>query len=282
MAATATLTLLVFAVPIPLATTTDGVVWTPDESEIRAAADAFVTTLVADPDQPVAAGSVLLITEDPELEANVAILDADLREATVRYNALRMSDELEAGNVLEEIKSIEARLRRAQERLAGLTVLSPTDGVFLVDRPQDIEGRYVRQGDLLGYVVARSETTVRVAVTQEDIGLIRSRTSHAALRFADDPHTDVPARVRREVPAASDRLPSAVLGAAGGGRIAIDADDSTGTRTAQSVFHIELEAERPLALVGGRAYVRFSHGMEPLGLQWYRRLRQLFLRRFDV
>ena len=29
-------------------------------------------------------------------------------------------------------------------------------------------------------------------------------------------------------------------------------------------------------------YVRFDHGYEPLGLQVYRALRQLFLRRFSV
>jgi len=276
------LAILLFAVPVPLATLTEGVVWAPDESQVRAEADAFVTALVADPNAPVMAGEVLLITEDPELGANVAILDADLREATVRYNSLRLSDEIEASYVLEEIKSIKANLDRARERLAGLTIYSPSDGMFLVDRPQDIEGRYLKQGDVVGFVADMSSATVRVAITQEDIGLIRSRTRQVSLRFSDDLHTDVPATVRREVPAASDRLPSAVLGAAGGGQIAINAQDENGTQTIQSVFHIELDVARPVTRVGGRTYVRFSHGSEPLGVQWYRRIRQLFLRRFDV
>ena len=73
-----------------------------------------------------------------------------------------------------------------------------------------------------------------------------------------------------------------MLGAAGGGRIPVNARDETGTRTTESVFHVELDVPRPVAQVGGRTYVRFSHGYEPLGMQWYRRLRQLFLRRFDV
>ena len=33
---------------------------------------------------------------------------------------------------------------------------------------------------------------------------------------------------------------------------------------------------------GGRVYIRFDHGLEPLGMQWYRRIRQLFLSRFHV
>ena len=33
---------------------------------------------------------------------------------------------------------------------------------------------------------------------------------------------------------------------------------------------------------GGRAHVRFDHGTEPLAQQWYRSLRQLFLRQFTI
>jgi hypothetical protein len=36
------------------------------------------------------------------------------------------------------------------------------------------------------------------------------------------------------------------------------------------------------ASYGGRAYVRFTHESEPLAAQWYRRLRQAFLQRFNV
>jgi putative peptide zinc metalloprotease protein len=34
--------------------------------------------------------------------------------------------------------------------------------------------------------------------------------------------------------------------------------------------------------VGGRVHVRFDHGWAPLGLQWYRQVRQLFLSHFNV
>jgi putative peptide zinc metalloprotease protein len=34
--------------------------------------------------------------------------------------------------------------------------------------------------------------------------------------------------------------------------------------------------------VGGRAFLRFDHGRVPLAQQWYRRLRQVFLERFDA
>jgi len=49
--------------------------------------------------------------------------------------------------------------------------------------------------------------------------------------------------------------------------------------------HFELEVEllgAPPAGRGGRVYVRFEHGAEPVAQQVYRSIRQLFLRRFTV
>jgi len=48
------------------------------------------------------------------------------------------------------------------------------------------------------------------------------------------------------------------------------------------LFDIELPSYEGLYNVGGRLYVRFDHGREPLIWRWYRRLRHLFLRRFNV
>ena len=47
------LAIILFAVPAPLATVTEGVVWSPDESLVRAEAAEFVIALVANPSPPV-------------------------------------------------------------------------------------------------------------------------------------------------------------------------------------------------------------------------------------
>ena len=93
-----------------------------------------------------------------------------------------------------------------------------------------------------------------------------------------------PAVIKREVPGALERLPSTVLGRTGGGQIATDPTDTQGTKAFEKMFQFDVELSRPLdrVFVGGRVYVRFDHGPEPLAFQWYRQLRQLFLRRFNV
>jgi putative peptide zinc metalloprotease protein len=280
--AIAGIALLLFAAPFPLNTQTEGVVWAPEQSEIRAEADAIIVRVLAESDAIVKAGDPLLETEDPELAAEARILAARLQELTAKYQSLRSIKQVEADILLEEISTLEANLELARERLDSLTIRSPANGIFLVDRPQDLVGRYVRHGDLIGFVGDLSYGTIRIAVTQDDIGLIRQRTKGVQIRMADRPSKIVLATIKRSAPSATHRIPSAVLGTMGGGALAVDPTDQSGTRTLEEVFHIELASEEPVDRLGARAYVRIEHGTEPLGRQWYRRLRQLFLRQFNV
>ena len=88
----------------------------------------------------------------------------------------------------------------------------------------------------------------------------------------------------REVPAARDELPSTALSSHGGGVIAADPRDPKGGKAMMSTFQFDLELPREArgATYGGRAYVRFVLRPEPLAVQWYRRVRQAFLARFNV
>jgi putative peptide zinc metalloprotease protein len=64
----------------------------------------------------------------------------------------------------------------------------------------------------------------------------------------------------------------------------MDPKDPKGQKAMQKVFQLDLQLPVALGLVnvGGRVYVRFDHGWEPLMAQWYRQGRQLFLSRFNV
>jgi putative peptide zinc metalloprotease protein len=274
--------LLLFAAPFPLYTATQGVVWAPEKSEIRAETNAIIERLVAEPYSLTEPGDVLLEMDDPALSARVEVLTAELEAAHAEYLSLRTEKQLEADILLEQIVTIEVDLALARERLSELVVRSPTKGLFLLDRSQDLVGRFVQHGDLIGFVAELSTGTVRVAVTQANIGLIRNHTESVSIRLAEQLDQPLTATISREMPSSNYRIPSAVLGTLGGGPLAIDPGDESGTRTLDPVFHIELTFDAPVDRLGGRTYVRFDHGTEPLGLQWYRRVRQLLLRQFNV
>ena len=94
----------------------------------------------------------------------------------------------------------------------------------------------------------------------------------------------VTAKVRRELPGGSQQLPTAALGSGGGGPFAVDPRDRQGVTALERVFQVELALPEELRspYLGARVFVRFDHVPEPLGSQWYRGVRRLFLTRFNV
>jgi putative peptide zinc metalloprotease protein len=150
----------------------------------------------------------------------------------------------------------------------------------VVPGARDFEGRYVRKGELLGYVVTGSLDDVRVVVAQEDVDLVRHETRRIGVRLVDRPGATFQARLVREVPEASDEVPSKALTLEGGGRLAADPRDPNGLKTLAHTFQFELELERGAEAdlrFGARAYVRFDHSPQPIAGQLWRRVRQVLL-----
>jgi putative peptide zinc metalloprotease protein len=275
---------LIGFVPVPFRSQAEGVVWIPDESFVRAGTEGFIERVVARPGARVRSGDLLLELSDPTLSARVEGLAARLRELEARYTEQQPKDLVKAEIVKEELLYVAQTLARARERAAELTIRSRTTGTFVVPVADDLPGRFVRQGDLLGYVVELGQITVRTVVAQSDIDLVRYRTRQVHVRLAERIADSKPAGIVRIVPGATERLPTTALGSEGGGRIAIDPRDTQGVTAIQKLFQIDLElpAHARVLDVGGRAYVRFDHGWAPLAVQFYLEVRQIFLARFNV
>jgi putative peptide zinc metalloprotease protein len=273
-----------FLAPAPHWTRAQGVLWLPEKAHVRAGTDGFVLRLLVAADSHVKTGDAVIALEDPLLDAHLKVLEAQHKELEVEYDAVQYEDRVEAQKIEDELELARASLDRARERVEELIVRSASDGIFIVPKAQDLPGRFVRHGEPVAYVVDFREITARVVVSQADVGLVRGNTESVEVRLADDVGTTLPATILREVPAAGDRLPSAALGSTGGGDFQIDPQDEQGTRTLDPIFQFDLTLppETHIGNAGGRVYVRFDHGTEPLAQQWYRSLRQLFLRQFTL
>ena len=271
-------------VPVPSRTSAEGVVWVPEDTLVRATVDGFVERVVARPGTWVRPGDLLLECRDPQRAMQAQVLAARLRELRSRYDEQRATDRVKAAVILEEIRYVEEDLARVQEELADLAVRSRAAGTFVLSAAEDLPGRFVKRGDLLAQVVILDTITVRAVIDQANVDLVKHRTQAVLVRLSERIEETLPATIRREVPGASERLPSPALGSAGGGTVAVDPRDTQGVTAMQKVFQIDLElpSDRRLLNIGGRVYVRFDHGWEPLAVQWGRQLRQLFLARLNV
>ena len=282
--ALAALVMLIVLVPVPQRTLAQGVVWSPEESRVRAGASGFVAAVEASPGARVRSGQALIRAEDAVLSARVAMLRAEVAEIETRYTAATAVDRVAAATIQEELQSATERLAEAVRQERELVVSSATDGVFVLDVPaEDLPGRYLLRGAPVAYVVGDTATIVRVVVPQKDVDLVRYRLKDVRVRLSDRLHVVHTAFVKREVPAATDELPSLALGITGGGVIATD-PGADGQRAFRSLFQFDVQIDGGYSAerLGQRAYVRFDHGFEPLVFRWYRAARRLFLRTFNV
>ena len=280
----AALAILLFVLPVPSWTRTEGVIWVPEEAQVRAGSDGFIVRLLAPVDSEVKRGQPIIEAEEPFLATRAAVFGAQLEELSAKYDALMPFDRVQSAMVREQMVAAEANLRRAREREAELVYLSPANGRFVVPNAADLPGRFVTKGQLVGYVVEPKELMARVALAQEDIAMVRQKTRSVEVMLAGWGSNPVAAQVRREVPGASPKLPTAALGSSGGGPIAVDPRDKQGVTALRQVFQLELTlpAEVRSDYLGGRVFVRFNHGFEPAGFQMYRAFRRLLLRQFNV
>ncbi|MBT2999348.1 MAG: peptidase M50 [Candidatus Thiodiazotropha sp. (ex Ctena orbiculata)] len=277
------LLLILLVIPAPHATHADGIILPPDGTEVRAGTAGEVVELLAAPDTQVTRNQPLVALEDP-------MLRTELKRLAGHMNALRREHEVlvserktvKAEILLDEIRLLETEIAQKRELAERLLLLSPVEGTFLVQQPGDLPGRFLSQGELIGHVLDKRQPEIRVAVSQQAIGLVRGATRSIEARYADRPEVVLPVTLLRHIPESRLRLPSPALGTLGGGEFTLHPDDTDGMRPLEAIFEMRLRLHRQLARMGERVIVRFEHPPEPLGWQWYRSLRQMFLKRFSI
>jgi putative peptide zinc metalloprotease protein len=285
--AVAALLLLLFAVPAPFRTVLEGVAWLPQSALVRAQEEGFVQQVVAAPGAAVRAGDVLVALANPALESRLASAEARVAELEAGWLASMQVDRVRAAMTQDQLQAARLEVADLRERVARLAIRAGTDGVFILDKPQDLPGRFPKQGDLLGYVLDRPQLVARVVATQDAADVVRAATTRVQLRLAHAPGQVLEARVQREVPAGEEYLPSRVLATQGGGQLATDARDQRGDRTLERTFQFDIAVAADPAggapmFFGQRVHARFEHPPEPIGQQWLRSVRRLFLSQFHV
>jgi len=281
---TALVLLFLFVLPMPYHTPTEGVVWLPEQAVLRARATGFVQSVDATPGAQLVTGTPVLRGYDPTLSANIRSQAARLEEARSRYDAAWGVRPAQAGQLEEEVRREEAALARIREDERNLILRAQAAGALVMEQPNDMPGRFLKKGDVAGYVVGEYQPLVRVVVPQSLVDQVRLSNRAIEIKMPQDMASTWTARLIRAVPKAGRDLPSPALGKGGGGSIAVDPQDTHGLKSLESLFEFELElpAEVPGKHIGSRVYVRFEHAPEPVGWRAWRALRRMFLSQFQV
>ncbi len=271
--------------PAPHHTMAEGVVWLPETAVVRAGAEGFVQRLLAEPGRLLPAGSPVVESADPALQARLDGLRGRVAELRSRLQAEQFSKLVDALVTRTELMQAEQELGHVEQKVRGLVARSMDAGVLAISQAADLQGRFLKEGDLIGYVLPpEGGRVVRATVTQDDIGLVRTQLRRAEVQVAGHPDQVFTTQIVREVPSGRDTLPSKALGTAGGGAVPVDPRDTKGLRTLRRTFQIDivLPPGAPGDAFGTRVHVRLEHEWEPVGEQVYRRVRQLLLSRLEA
>ena len=270
-------------IPIPDRTLAQGIVWTPEESIVRARHDGFIVAQPNPDDQLVKKDQVLLSIADPVVDADIDAIESRLPGLeSVWLAKLSANNPGQARRDQEEHRQAKRELAFAQEAKKRLQIISPSQGRFRLNQQwRDMVDSFVSEGDMLGFVEREEAPVVRVVLSQNQAARIRFATSKqravaASIRFSDTTLNTQPAQLLQATPGPAAVLPSAALASTNGGQIEVSADEPGSLKPIQPSYLIDVIATgTPAAALGSRAWVRLDFGYKSAAGQLARWVRQL-------
>lgn len=244
-------------------------------------------------------GAVLVSASNTELRSELQATNADKRRfSTLWSQALAQGDTAKATIYRGQIDSLEKQAEHIQQEISDLVITAPIAGAFVAPDLDQKQGAYLKRGEKVGLIanLAMSNMTIRATAPQEIAGLVND-ADHPTVQFRilgrpDDLYRGT---LRKKFPAGQNNLPSASLGYAAGGDMAVSQEDNKeGTKTNEAFFEVLIDNLRkvdagrdvPLAanelLPGQRVVVRFDFGKRPILAQLWTSALQLVQRRFQI
>jgi putative peptide zinc metalloprotease protein len=273
---------LLFLMPVPLSSTAQAVVLPPEQAMLRAGERGYLSQWIGKNGDKVMAGQLVAVLKASELDAQIQLLSAQLKEADARYRA-SVRDRAASDVHLEESQYIEKQYQRALERRESLMVRTRMAGRLILPAAADQLGSKIARGETLGYVMDQDTLALKAVVPNSQIDLVRSDTQAVRIRFASAIHNVVEGEILRVVPQSTRDLPSTVLSIKGGGDIALDPASKDKEQSFQHYFLVELATDAKIpAHIHERVYVLFEHSPEPVAYRLYRSVRRVFLRQFRL
>lgn len=279
-----TLACFLFFFSVPYTTTTEGIVWLPEEALVRAGTDGIIKRFLVSPGGSVGTNTPLLEAENNRLQADIRIVEANIAALRAVYRRQYASHSDDLVLTREKLNFATSQYATLKQLATELVVHAHTDGRFIVPEASDLAGRFMHKGELIGYVIGKAPPIVRVVVTQAEIDQISIQTDEIKVRLADRPDVTLAGRIVRSVPNGDSFLPSRALSADGGGSIATDPRVTNGSKALERIFQfdVRLAAPESFSYFGQHVYVQFQHKPQPLMLRWYRFFRLLFLSHLTV
>jgi putative peptide zinc metalloprotease protein len=274
--------LLLGIIPLPLTTTVEGIVQMPEDRRVLAGENCFIKQLHKQAGETVQKDDLLVSCENRQLRTEQLVLKQQYAEASAQRQGV-WDDPVQLKIYDDELSRLSSELKESQKRLQFLSLSAQAEGIWTVRDAADLPGRFVRRGDLIGYVITDNDITVRGMIPESDIELVREHVTALHARKASDLSIALTPASWYVFPAATKEAVSEILTEAAGGDIVMDPAASDSPQALRRYFIVALEFDRlPATHVDERIYLQFEHPPEAIIYRVYRLVRRTFLEYFDV
>lgn len=281
---------LLAVIPFPEHFRAPGIVEARQRTEVAANVAGTVRSILAVPGSSVARGQPLVRLSNGELDLDVADATARYEESADRLREALSRSTADLKPLQSRLDSVAANLAKLKADQAELTLRASQDGVWVAPRIQESIGERIARGTPLGIVIDPREFEFVATVAQADadavFGPLASRArqglGRAEVRLRGQSDSTVKVVQWKVVPGGQQRLPSPALGWLAGGDLPVAANQPD--QAAELFFEVHASlAPTSAALLHGRSgAIRFALPPEPLLPRWWRRLRQLLQKRYQV
>lgn len=275
--------IIAFHVKIPCFTYAEGVVWIRDSAIIRSQEEGFVSKILKHPlalvnknDPIILLDNFLLTTEKNKLMGKREEIKAMLMKNT-------HSNYTKSENLKNKYHQVKVALEKVEKDMNQLSISSKESGRLILMNQQDLIGRYIKKGDIIGYIQDNQSPTIQVAIPQSDFDIINDSIKDVKIKFNKYSQNEFSAKIINPRINITNTLPSASLGNEGGGAIKTTTDKS-GIKTQENIFVVELSFPtlEQHSLLGKRVYVKLYHNDKTLADQLLIKIKKLFFREINA
>ena len=282
----ALLVVLLDVIPFPSRFRAPGILEAAEHTIVANESPGYIQTVLATPGSPVTRGQPLIKLFDPELEFQLTAARAQLAEAqAMELRALR-EQTADLQPIRSRLESLTRQLARLEEQERQLTVLAAHDGKWIAPDLDRVTGAWLARGTPMGHLVNDREFHFQAVVSQRDASrLFANQVRSASVRLQGQAGEELVVVSQKIIPAEHTALPSAALGWAGGGEVAVELNDPSGVRATEPFFELRatVQPKPGVAIVTGRSgKIRFDLPPEPLLRQWVRQFLQLVQKHYGI
>ena len=257
-----------------------GVVEYDPPSILRVATPGLVSHVYVANGQQVLAGEKILSLENTELTTRHAELQKELALAELTAQASRWTnDPSKLGEAETSLRSLKEQFEVTSNRVNALVVRAPVSGRVVARDLQQLSGRYLNEGDLLGEIGIEQRKRIKISVGQRDIDRANDWLNKPQTVYLVG-HQRFSALATRVETTATNHLNERSLLAPYGGSLTaqMDRDGEFTSVVARTNAYLSLDPEQARSIrCGQRAYVRLDSKSDSLAQAIYQRARNAML-----